>query len=150
MKTKTLSKRDREILLQQIQEQMEQGPKSLEEIQGTVTDKSGTVYNLGGKKSGVFVDENNIPRNLTEIRGMTLDCGHIVPGFVEGLQKCDFGHIICSKHQLYRCHKCKKLLCDIEVEWEDGKPVCPDHGSPLAFVVIVIIILAIVIYLIAR
>jgi len=145
MKGNSLSKSDKELLLQQLFTQMNQGPKSAEGIYSTIVDRSGMKHPLGGRRSGILVDGNNIPQTMTEIQGVTLDCGHVVSGLDPELQMCDFGHIICHKHPLYRCSKCKKLICDIEVKWEDDQPVCPDHEISWVPVIIILVIAAIII-----
>lgn len=125
-----LSRRDRDVLLEQLAQQACTGPKSSEVFQRVVSDRSGVKLDLGGQSHGVFVDEYGTPGTISEEHVKFLDCGHTVTSFADVLGKCAYGHILCKRHELYRCVKCSKILCEIEAVFdEEGQPNCPDHDS---------------------
>lgn len=138
------------MLLQMLSEQVTQGPKSAEVTQRVASDRSGNKIDLGGQSQGVIVDENNTPHVISEEHAKFLDCGHAITSLSEVLGKCAYGHITCHRHELHRCNKCGKILCDLEVVWEDDKPMCPDHGFPWGLILFALVMALGIVYLVER
>ena len=144
-----LTSREREYLLQLLEEQQSQEALSNEENRRLGIDRNGETYDLGGSSQGVLIGESGIPRVISEEHTVFLDCGHAITSPSQVLGKCGNGHVICNlhDHMLLRCVKCGKLLCHLCAEIDDeGNPVCPDHGFSWSVIFIIAGIVMIVLW----
>ncbi len=135
-----LSEYERDQLLQWLVQQVSQGEKSSETTSRILTDRVGMGHELGGEIRNLIVDSDNIPRVMTYQHAKVLDCGHLVSSFSEVLGMCDFGHVICRKHEFYTCVKCRRIICHLEAEEKDGMPVCPECNSGNLMLMVIAVI----------
>ena len=124
-----LNQHERNALLEYIANQQSQGTKSAEIRRSTLQDRDGNLYDMGGDFGGVVVGEQGVPQVMNELRGKFLDCGHAITNMREVLGRYDFGHIICKRDNLYLCSNCRRKTCDLEVELQEGLPLCPKCQS---------------------
>jgi hypothetical protein len=138
---------DRDQILQLIEQQIAQGTNSSEIIGRIVTDRAGEKHILGGESHEVIIGEDSIPRIISQQHVHVLDCGHIVTTISEVMGACDYGHIICHRHELYMCQECRKLLCDKDVEEKDGKAICHECNSNYTILIVIGVIVLVIIIL---
>jgi len=136
-----LSPVERDQLLSLIGQGLTPGPKSAEIRRNWLEDLSGMQHQLGGFRQGVEIDHNGLPVVFNDQQGRVLDCGHVITSLSEVGGMCSHGHILCKRHNLYRCGECRKTLCELEMEVEDGVPVCPGGHAETGWVAVALIVL---------
>ena len=147
-----LNQNDRDKLAQFIEQQTGIGARSSEAIQRVVCDGEGMHHDLGGEYHRIAIGPDNAPIIISEQRAKILDCGHAVTSLAQVLGMCSYGHIVCDREKLYRCTKCRSILCAKEVEYVENQPVCPEctGGMPFGVGVLIIVLAAVAIYFITR
>jgi len=148
-----LTLKEREYLIQLLQDQLNQEAISAEEVRRKGIDREGSTYNLGGKSQGVLVNESGIPRVISEEHTMFLDCGHAINSPTQVLGKCDNGHIICNlhDHSILRCVECGKLLCHLcAIVDGNGNFRCASHGAPWGTIILIAGIILVALFVISR
>lgn len=124
------------------------GPKSNESTRRVMSDNNGNIYDMGGDSHGVVVNVDSIPHIISEQHAKILDCGHTVTSLSQVLGRCDFGHILCHKHQFWMCAECRRIVCQFEVQEKDGMSVCPKcagNGTAAIVLGIIAIIIAFIV-----
>lgn len=144
-----LNQFERDQLLQWFAHQSDQNSKSSDSINRIITDRGGRQHSIGGELHCVIMGDDSIPRGIAQEHNQVLDCGHIVSSMSDVLGMCDFGHIICREHELYTCQKCRRLMCDRELQQKKGRNFCPDCITNYRLIIIIILAIIVLIILIA-
>lgn len=138
--SKKLSQKELNELMQMLAGQNRVSDQSSDISVFMIHDLEGNQHNLGGNSHRVIIDQNDLPNVVAEQHGRVLSCGHSINSINEVGGKCSHGHIVCKQHRFYICshENCRKILCDLEVVWDDeGNPKCPNHDSGYFFPILI-------------
>jgi hypothetical protein len=143
-----LSPEEYERLAKWLESNATQARVSSESLHQILTDRFGCRHDIGGRLYDVILPPDNIPRIVGEEHARILDCGHAITSLKEILGVCDYGHILCYREKLYRCAKCGRFICKLDIIEIEGALFCPDCCKPPVFLIALICIIIAIIALI--
>ena len=120
-----------EQIIKNAVQQKANGPLGNQLQRDFIVDECGNQQSTKYQFTGLRIGQDGIPLVYTESVGVVLDgCGHRVFGQDEILGRCRYGHVVCTKCQLYTCTMCGEKICPRDmVELEDGSVICHEHQT---------------------
>ncbi|MFH1851076.1 MAG: hypothetical protein ABIA75_01895 [Candidatus Neomarinimicrobiota bacterium] len=105
------------------------GPAMGNEIERDIlVDRIQRPHNIKMCRTGIINDDNGIPYLVKERIGKIIDCGHMVNSLEQVLGQCIYGHLVCTRCQLYICEWCGAKVCeDCVIITQGGIVLCPEH-----------------------